>query len=118
MDPTISQNGFPLNVLRIHSRHMHTHTTDTCTPMAPWIWIGGMRRGTVRKQQLGATGLRPGEGKQGATLSTPQVGTQPGGDPRTNKWRDRQGQQHGTTQPQSDMKGSVGTEEHMLRRPL
>lgn len=30
----------------------------------------GMRRGTVRKQQLGAIGLRPGEGKQGATLST------------------------------------------------
>lgn len=69
----------------------------------------GMRRGTVRKQQLGAIGLRPGEGKQGATLSTPpQVGTQQGGDPRTHKWRDRQGQQHGTTQPQCDMKGSVG----------
>lgn len=27
------------------------------------------RRGTVRKQQLGATGLRPGEGEQGTTLS-------------------------------------------------
>lgn len=79
-----------------------------------------MRRGTVRKQQLGATGLSPGEGKQGATLSTPKWDPSMEVIPRpTNVWKDKQGQQHGTTQPQCDMKDSVlGTEEHMLRRPL
>lgn len=45
------------------------------------------RRGTVRKQQLGATGLRPGKGKQGTTFRPPPAPWEPSReDPMTHKW--------------------------------